>query len=76
MRTNKDLLIKGIKRLLYTVLLMFSAPYIVWQAFKNTGHPFYWPVLIIGLLLGIAAIIMGFLGIKSLMDALFGKQKD
>ncbi len=75
MRTDKSLLIKGIKFLGYTVLLMFAAPFAIYQAFKNQGHPLYWPVLIIGLVLAVAAIAMGFYSIKTVMDSLFGKRK-
>jgi len=75
MRTDKTLLIKGVKLLAYTVILMFSAPFAIYQAFKNEGHPLYFPVLILGLLLALAAIGMGFYGIKTLVDSLFGKRK-
>ncbi len=74
MRTNKDILVKGVKQLGYTVMLMFLAPIVIWQAFKNEYHPFYWPVLIIGILLAIAAIGMGFKGIKTIMNSMFGKK--
>lgn len=74
MRTNKKLLVKGIKCIAYTTALMFLAPVVVYQAFKNQGHPLYWPVLVFGLLLGIAAIAMGFFSIKVILDALFGKK--
>jgi len=73
MKTDKDLLIKGLKRIGYTILLMFGAPIVLYQAFKNEGHPFYWPVLIIGFLLAILAIGMGFYSIKTIMEALFSK---
>ncbi len=75
MRTDKDILVKGLKRLAYTVMLMFLAPIVIWQAFKNEGHPFYWPVLILGIVLAIAAVGMGFKGIATIMDSLFGKKK-
>jgi len=75
MRTDKDILVKGLKRLAYTVMLMFLAPIIIWQAFKNEGHPMYWPVLILGIILAIAAVGMGFKGIATIMDSLFGKKK-
>lgn len=75
MNTDKDLLIKGLKQLAYTVMLMFLAPIIIWQAFKNEAHPLYWPVLIVGLVLAIAAIGMGFKGIHTIMNSLFNKKK-
>jgi uncharacterized membrane protein len=74
MRTDKDILVKGLKRLAYTVMLMFLAPIVIWQAFKNEGHPLYWPVLILGVLLAITAIGMGFKGIATIMESLFGKK--
>lgn len=75
MKTDKDVLVKGLKQLAYTVMLMFTAPLIIWQAFKNEGHPFYWPVLIVGIIIAIAAVLMGFKGISTIMDSLFGKKK-
>ena len=71
-RTDKDLLVKGLKRLALTVVLMFSAPIILWQAFKNEDHPMYWPVCILGLILAAYAVYMGFKGIMTIMNALFG----
>ncbi|GGW42890.1 DUF6095 family protein [Arenibacter certesii] len=73
MRTNKDLLVKGLKFLAYTLLLMFTAPVVIYQAFKNEDHPLYWPVLIFGLILAIGAVSLGFYGIKTIMDSLFNK---
>ncbi|MFS4468118.1 DUF6095 family protein [Maribacter sp. 2210JD10-5] len=72
--TNRDLLITGLKRLAITVILMFTAPVVIWQAFKNQQHPLYWPVLIVGIILAIAAVAMGFKGIKTVVDAIFGKK--
>lgn len=70
-KTNKDLLIKGVKHFAYTFLLMFTAPFVLWQAFRNEEHAFYIPVLIVGILLAIAAIAMGFYSVHLMMKALF-----
>lgn len=75
MKTDKALLIKGLKYIGITIALMFTAPVILSQAFKNEGHPFYWPVLIIGGVLAIGAIASGFYSIKVIMDALFAQKK-
>ena len=66
---------KSLKFFSYTVLLMFTAPVVIYEAFKNQQHPLYWPVLILGVLLAIAAISMGFYSVKLLMDAIFDKRK-
>ena len=76
MPTDKDKLILGVKRLAYTILLMFSGPVVLYQACKNQDHPWYIPVLIFGLLLALGAILMGFWGIRTLVNALFAKPKD
>jgi len=74
-RTNKDLLIKGVKHFAYTIVLMFTAPIVLWQAFKNQEHAFYIPVLIVGIILAIAAIAMGFYSVQLIMKALFNSSK-
>jgi len=73
--TDKKLLVTGLRRLAITMLLMFSAPVVLYEAFKNQGHPFYYPVLIVGALLALAAVAMGFYGIKTIVDALFGPKR-
>lgn len=74
MNTDKDILIKGLKQLAYTAMLMFLAPVVIWQAFRNEEHPLYWPVLIVGIILAIAAVGMGFKGIQTIMNSMFGKK--
>jgi len=69
--TDKKLLATGLRRLAITLLLMFTAPVVLYEAFKNQGHPFYYPVLIAGAFLALGAVAMGFYGIKTLIDALF-----
>ena len=66
---------KGVKNLVYTLGLMFLAPIVLYQAFKNQEHPLFIPVLILGFILAIAAIGMGFYSIKILMQALFDDSK-
>lgn len=75
MKTDVNLLVKGLKYIGLTVFFMFVAPFTVYQAFKNDTHPMYIPVLIVGLLLAITAIAFGFYSIKLIMDAIFNKKK-
>lgn len=72
--TDKELLVKGIKSFGYTVAAMFMGPFLLYQAFKNEGHPFFIPVLILGILFAALAIYMGFRSVNIVMDALFGKK--
>lgn len=73
-RTDKELLVKGIKSLGFTVLAMFMGPFLIYEAFKNQDHPFYIPVLVLGIICAIFAIYMGFRSIGIVMDAVFGKK--
>ena len=75
MHTNKDVLAKGIKYLGYTVLLMFLAPIILYQAFKNQENTLFIPVLIVGGLLAIGAILLAFKGVNTIMKSMFGDKK-
>ena len=76
MKTDKELLIKSFKSFGYTACTMFIAPVILYQAFKNTDKPLFIPVLILGILLAILAVYLGFRSVNILLDALFGKKKD
>ncbi|MDA9239763.1 DUF6095 family protein [Flavobacteriaceae bacterium] len=73
-KTNRDILYLGVRYLGITVLLMFVAPISLYEAFKNSTHPLYIPVLIFGILCAIAAIAMTFLSVKTIVDAFFKKE--
>ncbi len=73
---NKTLLFKGFRFFLITLTLMFLAPFVIYQAFKNQEHPWYIPVLVIGLILAAAAVFMGFYSVKTVMDGFFDKKKE
>ncbi|MEA1786963.1 DUF6095 family protein [Arenibacter sp. GZD96] len=75
MRKDPSLFIKSLKYFGITTLLMFTAPIVIYQAFKNQNHPFYIPVLIVGLVLAVTAIVMGFISVKKLMNFIFQKKK-
>ena len=73
-KTNRDILYLGVRYLGITVLLMFVAPISLYEAFKNSTHPLYIPVLIFGILCAIAAIAMAFLSVKTIVDVFFKKE--
>lgn len=74
-RTDKALLGKGVQRTAIAFIFMFIAPVIIHSAFKNQDHALYIPVLILGISAAAFAIFMFFKGIKTMMDAFFGKKK-
>ena len=72
---NKEKISNGFKKVFWGILFCFMGPVIVSQAFKNEGHPMYWPVLIVGLILLTLAIVFGFKGLSSLADGLLDDNK-
>ena len=74
-RTDKDILIKGIKRLGICLVLMFAGPTLLHLALDNQDKPLYVPLLILAFILCIAAIIFLFLGINTILDSMFKKKK-
>ncbi len=74
MKTNKEQLYKSLKYFAYTVICMFLGPVVIYQAFKNQDHPWYIPVLIIGLILALTAIALGFYSVILLTNSFFNKK--
>lgn len=72
-RTNKILLAKGVKRIAIAVLFMFISPVILHSAFQNKGHTLYIPIVIIGAIGAVFAIIMAFLGLNTILKSMFDK---
>jgi predicted MFS family arabinose efflux permease len=67
---------KGLLKIGTFIVLCFIAPVIVYQAFKNQDHPYYWFVLAIGIGLCITAIVYGFWAIKILLNGLLEDKKN
>ena len=71
MKTDRNVLKQGIKYLIITVMMMFAGPSLLYVAFSNPDKPLYIPLLVISILICVGAIIMGFKGIKTVMDSMF-----
>lgn len=69
--TNKVLLAKGIKFMAGALPLVFLGPVILFSSFKNQDHPWFIPILILGILALIGAIFLLFKGLNTIMKALF-----
>lgn len=69
--TNRETLAKGVKFLAGALPLMFLGPSIIFSAFNNQDNALFWPVLIFGFILSLAAIFLIFKGIMTLLKALF-----
>tara|TARA_B100001559_G_scaffold166439_2_gene139469 strand:+ start:3550 stop:3774 length:225 start_codon:yes stop_codon:yes gene_type:complete len=67
---------RGIKRLIVCVFLCFAGPVVLSQAFKNEDHPYFLPVLFIGLFTMISAISYGAWGILTITKALLQEKNN
>ena len=70
---NKELIFKGLSRLFIAILFAFTGPVIYTSAVRNEGHPFFIPVLVLGLIACILSILYGFRGIKLLVKGFFNE---
>jgi hypothetical protein len=70
---NKELLFMGLSRLFIAIIFAFTGPVIYTSALRNEDHPFFIPVLGIGLIACILAILYGFRGIMLLVKGFFNE---
>ena len=70
-KTNKELLGKGVRILVASLLAIALGPIITYNAFMNKDHDLFIYVLIIGIVVMILAIFLIFLGIKTILSSLF-----
>lgn len=75
MPTNKDLLNKGIKYLVYAIPLIFIGPSVIYNAFMNKHTNWHYLVLAGGCIMCLGAMFLIFLGIKTITDSLFNDDK-
>lgn len=75
MSTNKKEFARGIKYVVATLPLLLFAPILITIGYKaiKLNNNYLW--LIIGVLMAIGAVILGYLGIKIILDALFDKKR-
>ena len=55
---------------------MFLGPTIVFSAFKNEGHEFYYFVLILGTIFCLMAVYLLYLGIMTIVKSLSEKENN
>ena len=72
-RTNKDTLIKVLKKMGLSLVCMFLGPTLIYVAFSNQEKTLYIPLLILSILICILAVYLAFIGLKTIMDSMFYK---
>jgi len=73
-RTDKTVLMKGVKLLAFALLSIFIGPILLTLALSDKDNSVYIPLLILACLVCIAAIFLIFKGIKTIMSSMFDKK--
>jgi hypothetical protein len=71
MATNKEILTKGIKYLVWALPILFIGPSLIYNAFMNKQNIWHYLVLGIGIAACIGAVYLMFLGLKTMIRSLF-----
>lgn len=71
METDRKEFIRGLKYELATLPLLIAAPVLITIGFKAIKQQNNYIWLIVGIILAIIAIVLGILGIKIILNALF-----
>lgn len=74
MGTDRNELVRGLKYELATLPLLIAAPILITIGFKAIKQQNNYLFLIVGILLAITAIVLGFLGIKIILNAFFNSK--
>ncbi len=69
MPTNRTILNHGLKFMAWSLPLFFIGPTVINSAFKNTGHWLFIPVLGIGIIFCILAVVFLFRGLKNIVKS-------
>ena len=72
-RTDKSVLVQGLKKMGLSLMFMFLGPTLIYIAFSNKEKPLYIPILIVAIVVCILAIIFAFKGINTILDSMFKK---
>ena len=75
MATNKELLSKGVKYLFGSLPLMFIGPSVMYNAFMNKNNNWHYLVLTIGCAICVISVILAFMGLRTITNAIFGDEK-
>lgn len=73
-RTNKKILVEGIKKMGLSLIFMFLGPTLLYIAFSNKEKALYIPILVIAILICGGAIYLAFKGIQTIMNSMFEKK--
>lgn len=75
-KTDKTVLFKGIKILVFALLSLAMGPIFMHFALSDKENSLYIPMLVVGCLICAMAVILLFKGINTIMNSMFKKEKE
>jgi len=75
-RTDKAVLIIGLKKMALSLVMMFAGPTLFYIATTNKEKPLYIPILVISILVCLGAGIVAFKGLQTIMKSMFGDKSN
>ncbi|MDO5968467.1 DUF6095 family protein [Flavivirga aquimarina] len=72
-KTNREVLVKGLKIMGISLGAMFLGPLLIYIAFINQEKPLYIPILIVAIIVCGLAIYLAFKGLNTILDSMFKK---
>lgn len=73
-RTDKEVLVKGLKTMAISLVMMFTGPSLFYIATTNKEKSLYIPLLIISILICLGAGFIAYKGLQTIMNSLFDKK--
>lgn len=73
-RTNKQVLVNGVKLMFGSLFCMFSGPTLIYISQTKLKSPIDTIMLILAVLICVAAIYLAFKGIHTILDSMFKKK--
>ena len=74
-RTDKDILVKGLKQMGICLILMFTGPTLLHLTLDNKEKSLYIPLLIVSIILCISAVVFLFIGINTVLNSIIKKKR-
>ena len=71
-RTDKEVLVKGIKIMLLTAILMFLGPTLFYIGMSNKEKALFIPIIIVASIVLVLAVYFMYKGLKTIMSSMFG----
>lgn len=69
MPTDKEILNRGIKYMVWALPMFFIGPTVINSSFKNQDHPFFIPVLGLGIIICTVAVVLVFQGLRTILKS-------